>query len=433
MGTKELKSAGAEEPLTAGTAGGGRIDSAVTMRLDTQPDTAAGAGGGGLFPENRTADFSPQPRLSFGQSLRQRLGTLIKQLLSIAPSNRRNIAQELSTSGIHSKFLGGYTERAELCLDTENTSSSLPDHSEVFESQRKIDSGGYCDILRAHDRKLNREVAIKTLRTDRATVSSTRNSFLIEANIMAYLDHPSIVPVYDLYSSNNKLHLVMKLLRGINLKDLLGKTLALYDISPKNDIVVSERRLLFERLDIFLKVCDAVGYAHHKGVIHRDLKPENIMIGEFNNVYVMDWGIAEHQSVDTVQRIAGRVAGTIQYIAPELITKRPYDSRSDIFSLGLILYEIVFLKTAYKDGSNTELRKAVIEHQIEPYTHEFGLHVDRDLKLIIDKAIMPYPEARYQNVKALAEDIKRYIRLEPVNAEFNGFAGWLGRLRRRFR
>ena len=340
----------------------------------------------------------------------------------------RDLIHELSLRNISSDA----EEAAAPRLNAPAAACPMTDLGADFQVTRHIDHGGFGNVDHAIDLRLQRDVAIKTIHADKADRNSQRSAFLTEARLMAYLDHPSILPVYDLYADhNNSLNLVMKLIRGSNLKALLKKTITAYRTASREEIRLSERRLLPERLEVFIKVCNAIAYAHHKGVLHRDLKPENIMVGNFGEVYVMDWGIAEHQSIETLAHFSGRVAGTLKYIAPELIAHRPYDSRSDIYSLGMILFEIVFLKPAYPSGSDADIRKSVLEHNIQSYSHAFGIHVERALKLIIDKAIRPSPAARYQNVRNFADDIGHFLRIEPVAAEPNPFIGMLNRIRRK--
>ena len=152
-----------------------------------------------------------------------------------------------------------------------------------------IDEGAMGEILLAKDNKLNRKVAYKKIHAHVADMPSYLGRFYLEAQVTAQLQHPNIVPIYNLNSSGKSVGYAMKLIDGITLKDHIRETQEQYVKNGEPD----EQHTLHARLEHFLKVCDAMHYAHRKGVIHRDLKPLNIMIGPYNEVYVMDWGMAE--------------------------------------------------------------------------------------------------------------------------------------------
>ncbi|MDR0931672.1 MAG: protein kinase [Victivallales bacterium] len=305
------------------------------------------------------------------------------------------------------------------------------DFHENFELKNLIADGGQGSVNNAIDRKLVREVAIKTLHKSLRDRNKCRNAFIAEARITGQLDHPAIVPVHGIYGdAENNLYLAMKLIRGNTLKNYLDKTLKCYRKMMRFQIARNEHRMLPQRLDIFLRVCEAIAYAHHKKVIHRDLKPENIMLGSFNETYVMDWGIAEHQ---TWKAPHGRekFSGTIQYAAPEIVNHQPYDSRSDIYSLGLILFELTYLKPAYNAKMFPEAMELARNCRVGSYSHRFHYRVDRDLVLIVRKALAPRPAERYQNVKALMADIRSYLRFDEISAHPDTVFGKIARSLRR--
>ena len=305
----------------------------------------------------------------------------------------------------------------ELELRKNTAREEFADFDESFELREQIADGGQGLISRAVDKKLNRIVAVKTLNGTLKERSSSRNAFVAEARVTGRLDHPAVVPVHGLYSdSAGNLHLAMKLVRGDTLKEYLDKTASLYRRMPRRQVERGERKMLQQRLEIFLRVCEAVAYAHHRKVIHRDLKPENIMIGSFSETYVMDWGIAEHQSWKDAGSASGKFSGTVQYAAPEIINSQAYDSRSDIYSLGLILFEMVYLKPAYPSGSMPEAVEMARKGRIAFCDHRFRCRVDRDLTMIVRKALAPLPAERYQNVKSLMKDLRSYLRCDEVSA-----------------
>ncbi len=294
--------------------------------------------------------------------------------------------------------------------------NELPNVNAIFDIKEKIAEGGQGAVYMAADKKLRRYVAMKNLHPHLAEQNTFRNTFLAEARVTAQLDHPAIIPVHGLFEDQaHNLYLAMKLVKGVTLKSFLDKTNALYELMQKRQIRTNEHTALRDRIDIFLRVCEAIAYAHYKRVIHRDLKPANIMLGAFHETYVMDWGIAECQANPVKPEDRMKLAGTIRYIAPEILAHQPYDSRSDIYSLGAILFELVFLKPLYDAPGATELRGKVCRHELESFTHRFACPVDRELKEIIEKALAHLPADRYQTVKGLQEDLRNYLHGEAVS------------------
>ncbi len=303
-------------------------------------------------------------------------------------------------------------------------SGSFDKLDDNIDLQETLAYGGQGIVSKALDRKFNRIVALKSLNEEFKDNKEARRAFISEAMVNAQLDHPAIIPVYGIFEDNAQgLHLSMKLIRGKTLKYYLTQVCEFYFSLPHLVQIRRERKMIWKRLDVFLRVCEAISYVHHREVIHRDLKPENIMIGSFHETYVMDWGIAEYHANHTHNQNE-KITGTLQYIAPEVINKQPFDHRSDIFLLGLILFEIVYLKPAFSKTPN--YNEAVHKAQkclFDPFTHQFGCKVDRDLKKIIEKALDPNPDMRYQSVKELENDIRSYSIGDEVKASPDGRIG----------
>ena len=279
----------------------------------------------------------------------------------------------------------------------------------------KIAEGGQGAVKKAIDKLFHRIVAVKSLHDNIKEQDDVRTSFIDEAEITAQLDHPSIVPVYGLYSDDTHgLHLAMKLINGQTLRKFLDTLAEQYEAHFKANIAMREHKMLRQRLEVFLKICDAMTYAHSKHIIHRDLKPENVMIGRFNETYIMDWGIARKLENGT-SYTPTTISGTPRYIPPELLNKQPIDRRSDIYLLGLILFEIVFLKKAYPQRQAEDAIRAAKEGEIAPLKHAFGISIDRDLKAIVAKALAFNPADRYSSVARMAEDIRNYMNDEAVS------------------
>jgi len=254
--------------------------------------------------------------------------------------------------------------------------------------------------------------------------------------------------------SDGSLAYSMKLVQGKTFKTLMAETRAFYDQGQQPDLDHD----LSQLLENFLKVCDAVAYAHNKGVIHRDLKPANLMLGRYNEVYVMDWGIARVMREDPNTQDAtaldwiqpplvegeemgettqlGQILGTPRYMSPQQAAGKNahLDGRSDLFSLGLILFELITLKPAFTATSQVELLKKVLKAEKEPW-RAYAAHrqIPTELMAIVDKATERKPEQRYDSVKAFSEDLRRFLRGEapvvrPDNVWRRGVR-WVGRHR----
>ncbi len=296
-----------------------------------------------------------------------------------------------------------------------------------------IDEGAMGEILIARDNKLNRTVAYKKIHAHVAEIPSYLGRFYMEAQVTAQLQHPNIVPVYDLMTTNDSVGYAMKLIDGITLKGLIRETQDQYVKFGEPD----EHHTLHARLEHFLKVCDAMHYAHRKGVIHRDLKPLNIMIGPYNEVYVMDWGIAKtvevdketfgdktvlvgHEEVDEDDKTKmGQVMGTPAYMSPEQAEGEHdiLDHRSDLYALGLILFELVTFHRAI-NGKNTDevMMKARRGHIDPPPVYGKQADDQEQLLAIVKKATQYMPEDRYPTVADFADDIRRFMHGEAIKA-----------------
>jgi serine/threonine-protein kinase len=283
----------------------------------------------------------------------------------------------------------------------------VPSHLRVFE---ELGRGAMGRIHPATDRNLLRHVALKRLDKELAKEPFYRDGFVAEAQITGQLEHPNIVPVHELSIDKSGVpYFTMKLVQGEN----FGRWLKDPDRPPGT----IER--LEEGLDILVKVCDAVAYAHHRGVIHRDLKPENIMGGEFGQVYLMDWGLARltktrPASGDYAQMEAPGPVGTPEYMAPEQARGNPsdMDERSDVFGLGAVLYELVSGKRPYGEAKTQDiiLGRAKLGAVIPIDQAAMGLGVAKRIRSIVDKALAPEPKDRYQSVSELRRDIYDFLR-----------------------
>ncbi|MGQ0801913.1 MAG: protein kinase domain-containing protein [Pseudomarimonas sp.] len=291
--------------------------------------------------------------------------------------------------------------------------------------------GGMATVYVAQDLELMRKVALKQLADDLRDVGPARLRFLREVQVTAQLDHPYIVPVYGLeVTPEGSPAYAMKLVTGNTLADYLQTAIDAYAAGG----VPAETHCLPARIEHLLKVCDAVDYAHGKGVIHRDLKPANIMLGAHGETFVMDWGIChlfgtddpefapESTLSDTtggLQTEYGAVVGTPRYMSPEQAQGRREElgPQSDQCALGLILFELVTLSAPFAGDSMLEVmqnaaaaRRATVVHAYEQRA------IPAPLRAIIERATRYDPKQRYSSVSDFADDLRRYLRGEAVHA-----------------
>lgn len=279
-----------------------------------------------------------------------------------------------------------------------------------YEPIQELGKGAMGEVWLMRDIYLRRKVASKQLLPE-LNAPEVQAQFLNEVQITARLEHPGVVPVYTLeVDAEGRLSYTMKVVQGKTLKQ---------EISALKDSLQThlDRRYwqqeLFRLLEIFLKVCDALSYAHSKGIIHRDLKPANIMIGPFREVYIVDWGLAQvwNQSETEVQEPGPRViAGTPRYLSPEQARCLCLSPASDQFTMGLILQEIITLAPAFQASSMPEMLKKILKGQRAPCRQALGLYpVPEDLQAIVARATALKADERYASVAELATDVRHFL------------------------
>jgi serine/threonine protein kinase len=278
----------------------------------------------------------------------------------------------------------------------------FPSANERYTLGKLLGKGGMGEVIQATDAQIGRDVAIKRMR--QVTESSTAR-FVREARIQGRLEHPAIVPVHELsLDEEGRPFFVMKRLTGTTLQHILETGEASHHT----------RRSL---LRAFVDVCLAVEFAHTRGVIHRDLKPSNIMLGDFGEVYVLDWGVARVVGEELPEEAqtgesspgkteAGAILGTVGYIPPEQLRAEIVDVRADVYALGCILYEILAGATLHKIG---QLTAAFEDYDARPSLRAPDRDVAPELDALCVATTQMEPEDRLASARLLGESVQRYL------------------------
>ncbi len=291
-----------------------------------------------------------------------------------------------------------------------------------LEVTSRLASGGMGAIDVAVDRALDRRVALKTLHGHLRSSDTAVRMFMREARLNALLDHPHIVPVYDVGErEDGRLYFAMKLVEGQTLA-------AIVRALPRGSV---EAATLYALLDVVAKVCDALAFAHSRGVIHCDIKPANVMVGEFGQVYLMDWGIARLVSPDgggpssridedpkpprRASMTDNSVIGTPCYMSPEQARgdRSKLDARSDVFLLGALLYEILTRRPPYPTTDRSETLVLAAAGSFPSPRKAAGRDasaIHPELERIVLRAMAKDPRERYPTASALREDLTRFMR-----------------------
>lgn len=277
-----------------------------------------------------------------------------------------------------------------------------------YEIRQKLGTGGMARVYLGYDTNLGREVAIKILHEHLAEDPMFKERFEREARFVATLNHPNIVQVYD-YATGQRggetaCYMVMSLVQGKSLKEIL-------EIATQTETLLPHERVL----SIMTDLCNALGYAHDKGMIHRDVKPANVIIMDDGKAILTDFGIARMaQGAQFTQE--GTTVGTPAYMSPEQATGSQVDSRSDIYALGIMLYEMLIGHTPFHDDGTLSV---LLKHMTEPVPllSDYDFIDNPYLDAVILKALAKQPELRYQTAIELLDDLKRAFNRQETEAE----------------
>jgi serine/threonine protein kinase/tetratricopeptide (TPR) repeat protein len=268
-----------------------------------------------------------------------------------------------------------------------------------YRIKQEIGKGGMGVVYRAEDTKLQRTVAIKALSADLVGDEKARTRFLREARAASAIDHPNICTVYEVNEVDDLLFFVMQYVEGKTLKKVIG----------------GRPLPLDQAMEFSLEIADALAEAHRRNVIHRDIKSSNIMLSERNQLKILDFGLAKlvrpadassdsHLTLDLTA--VGSPFGTASYMSPEQARGEAADARSDIFSFGIVMYEMITGRLPFKGKSSIDVMHAVMHDEPAP----LGEGVPPRLQQIVSKALAKDPKARYQSADSLLEDLRALIR-----------------------
>ncbi|RPI72332.1 MAG: serine/threonine-protein kinase [Ignavibacteriales bacterium] len=254
----------------------------------------------------------------------------------------------------------------------------------------QLGQGGMGVLYLAEDLELNRKAVLKFLPPDMMNDPDINLRFKREAQSAGSLSHPNIVTIYDVGVHENKTFIAMEFVEGKTLRELI-----------KSDELTIERIT-----DISIQICEGLNEAHSKGIIHRDIKPENILVEEKGKVKIVDFGLAKVKNVSKELTKESSTLGTIKYMSPEQIRNQRVDHRTDIWSFGVILYEMITGKYPFKGEHDASIFYSVINQSPEPLAR-YKANISEGFQRIIDKSLDKDPETRYQHIDEVLSDLRR--------------------------
>ena len=330
----------------------------------------------------------------YADDLREHFSSLnLIQGLGSAPSSERTLPVGAAPANEGSSGATGL----------KNTGQPLPEIP-GYDVLKQIGRGGMGVVYKAVQRSTKRVVALKALLEGPFASDVARARFEREIALAAALKHPGIIPIYDSGVADGRMYYAMEHVYGL----------------PLSDHVRTHEPSIPAKLKLFMKICDAVGHAHQRGVIHRDLKPANILVDGDGEPHVLDFGLARAGSLpDANISMTAQIVGTPAYMSPEQAGGDPggIDTRTDVYSLGVVLYEMLTGQMPYETtGAMGRILNQIAQAEPEP-PGRINKAIDGDLSAIALKALEKAKEDRYQSIQGLQEDVGHYLQDEPISAK----------------
>lgn len=308
-------------------------------------------------------------------------------------------------------------------MECDENTPPIPSQIDGYKIKSQIGRGGMGDVFLAEDPLVNREVALKCIRSDLTKYPQMQRRFEREGYIAAQLSHPAIIPIFSRVNKKNTSYYTMPYIRGDTLKERLKEAKKLFKQGEE-----SRFSSIPHLMRIFLSICQGVAYAHSRGVLHRDLKPENILIGNYGEVLIFDWGLAsgiDEKDPDlstlmdplevppSITRV-GKVIGTLAYLAPERVLEKKTSVQTEIYCLGVTLYQLLTFKMPFKRATVKEFKRtAIYERYVDPMEAAPSRDIPLQLSLIVKRCLAFDPDDRYANVDELIADIDAYMEGQP--------------------
>ncbi len=284
---------------------------------------------------------------------------------------------------------------------------------------QSLGKGGMGEVYLAKDPICGRKVALKRIRPELRANKTIQSRFLREAQVAGVLSHPSIIPILAIQTNPPDIYYTMPFVEGDTLRQILRATREQQNHPIGRSIPLLAR--------IFLQICEAVAYTHSKGILHRDLKPENIIVGKYGEVLILDWGIADF--IDQIgkeeplpeKKISGedltrpgKITGTLAYMAPERLMGKSSSVQTDLYALGVILYQMLTLQLPFQRKTIASFRKQVhTEELIDPIEMAPYRDIPHQLSAVCHRCLARSEEERYKNVEELIFEIKNFIEGHP--------------------
>lgn len=287
-----------------------------------------------------------------------------------------------------------------------------------------LGKGGMGEVYLAKDPVCGRQVALKRIKPELKANKTIQNRFLREAQVASVLSHPSIVPILAIQTAPPDIYYTMPFVEGETLRQILRLS---REQEKKGELLHSVGKSIPSLARVFLQVCEAVAYTHSKGILHRDLKPENIIVGKYGEVMILDWGIADFvdqigkeeplpEATFTGEDLTrpGKITGTLAYMAPERLTEKTSSVQTDIYALGVILYQMLTLQLPFQRKTIADFRKQVhSEELIDPIEMAPYRDIPHQLSAVCHRCLARSEKDRYATVEALIAEIKNFIEGRP--------------------